>query len=225
MPKLLHLPWTQVTSLQVFSLPGMCLWKGCPYPMSMPMPTPGAGVPHPGGLAEDAAPDTPDQPRFEWPWRWAGRLISSWETSGKQAGGRSVRGAEEEGKGGAHVRGHRSGGNAGKSPGSPRAGAARDPPACLGCSTPCAAHRGDSLGGLGLINANSSAVPHFSCLAGMLGSNSCRGSRCNEWAALLVGLMIVSHCSLLLGQLFQGILGSQSHRATDGTWAGTREGQ
>lgn len=122
---------------------------------------PEPGLLHPGGLAKGTAPHTPDQTRFEWPWRWAGRLISSWETSGKQAGGRSVPGAEEEGKEERTAEVTALGGDAGKSPESPGPGAAQDPPACLGCSTPCAAHWGDSLGGLGLINANSSACRIF----------------------------------------------------------------
>lgn len=122
--------------------------------------------------------------------------MSSWETSGKQAGGRSVKGAEEEGKRRAHVRGHCSRGQHREVTRVPSARAAQDPPACLGCSTPCATHRGYSLGGLGLIDANSSALLRFSSL----GSNTRCGSCCNEWAVFLLELMIVSHSSLLLGQ-------------------------
>lgn len=38
---------------------------------------------------------------------------------------------------------------------------------------PSTTHQGDFLGGLGLINANSSALWHFSSLVGILGFNTC----------------------------------------------------
>lgn len=77
---------------------------------------------HPGGLANEAASHKPDPTRFAWPWCLAGRLISSWETSGKQAGGRSGKGAEQEGKAEHTSEVTALGGNTGKSPGSPRPG-------------------------------------------------------------------------------------------------------
>lgn len=74
---------------------GSCSWDAPVEGMSMPLPE---LVLHPGGLANEAASHKPDPTRFAWPWRSTGRLISSWETSGKQAGGRSGKGAEQEGK-------------------------------------------------------------------------------------------------------------------------------
>lgn len=42
-------------------------------------------------------------------------------------------------------------------------------------------------------------IPLLCSPAGVLGANTCPGSRCNERAVLLVELMIVSHSFLLLG--------------------------
>lgn len=61
---------------------------------------------------------------------------------------------------------------------------------------PWATHRGDSLGGLGLINANSSALGHFSSLAGVLGFAHAVGRCHNECTVFLVGLMNVPHRDL-----------------------------
>lgn len=59
---------------------GFSSWDAPVAGLSVPDPV------HPGGLANEAAPHTPNQARFDSPWRGAGRSISSWESSGSWQG-------------------------------------------------------------------------------------------------------------------------------------------
>lgn len=137
-------------------------------------------------------PRTPDQTGVGLAQHSAGRLISSWETSGKAGRGQVCQ--RRQGRGKKHhyfflfllflpagsekltaeVTSLR--GNTRKSPGSLGQGLPRTRQPVWDTAHPCATHRGDSLGGLALINANSSALWHFSSLASVLGFNTHRGT-------------------------------------------------
>ena len=114
------------------------------------------GLLHPGGLAAGwltkQPPRTPNQTRFDSAQCSVGRLISSWETSGKAGRGQVCQRRRGGGKKHhyslsfpslsagwerrAQVRGHRSRRQHREVTGVPRPGAAQDPPACLGYSMP-----------------------------------------------------------------------------------------